>query len=64
MDKVGAIIEGLQIFKKYGKVDTAAEHDEIYAGPAGGVGNKEDLKRLAQLGWHYNRSLDTWTIFT
>ena len=64
MAKVDDIIEGLQIMKKYGEVDVHAEHDEFSADPAGGVGNLEDVKRLEVLGWHYDKRMMTWEIFT
>lgn len=63
-DKVDCIIEGLAIFKKYGKVDVAAEHDVFYAGPdcATTAISEEDAKRLDDLGWRIDDY--GWEIFT
>jgi hypothetical protein len=46
-------IESFEIFKKYGDTDglSAAEHDEVYAGPDSNVVSSDDLKRLDELGW-------------
>lgn len=45
-------IESYQIFDKYeGYQYTAAEHDEMWAGPQVDVVSEEDKKRLKALGW-------------
>lgn len=63
--KVDCIIEGLQIFKKYGNVDTAAEHDVFYAGPPYGVVvSKEDHERLEVIRWRVSEDCGGWEIFT
>lgn len=66
MEKVDKIIDGLKIFKKYGEVSVAAEHDEFFAGPSD-LGTKispEHKKELKKLGWMYQEKHDTWQIFT
>lgn len=65
MATVDGIIEGLQIFKKYGNVDTAAEHDIFYAGPPYGIEvSKEDKNKLDELGWFIDSETDSWATFT
>lgn len=62
MEKVDQIIEGLNIFKKYGEVSIQAEHDELFAGPVSQEVSTDDRKRLEEIGW---RDGDTgWSIFT
>lgn len=62
MDKVDAIIEGLEIFKKYGEVSIASEHDVFYAGPTDSEVDDDDRKRLEEMGWSDGDM--GWEIFT
>jgi len=65
MATVDEIIEGLQIMKKYGTVETAAEHDVFYAGPPSGTKmSAEDEKRLEALSWSWEEEFESWAIFT
>lgn len=53
------VIEGLQIFAKYGGESCSAELDVIYCGPDDGqLIPDADFKRLEELGWFYNG--DAW----
>lgn len=61
--KVDCIIEGLEIFKKYGEVEVAAEHDVFYAGPWEDMDIKgDDAALLEKLGWTEGEY--GWEIFT
>ncbi|MCH7604974.1 hypothetical protein IID24_03230 [Patescibacteria group bacterium] len=54
MSNTARIIEGLQILTSYSDaVDTAAEHDEFFAGFPNDweVVTKVDLEKLDKLGW-------------
>lgn len=67
MRKIDKIIEGLQIFAKHKEALVEAQHDAIYAGPVGsGVGeiSSDDEKRLKELGWFFDDSVDSWATFT
>jgi hypothetical protein len=63
------IIEGLQILGKYDpkgleKGSINAEHDIIYAFP--NVGNDlfpDDVKRMRELGWHFDEDTESWARF-
>lgn len=59
------VLEGLTILAKYATDDHfAAEHDEIYvAGPPPKAMTIEDRAKLAELGFSYDRSLETWHKF-
>ena len=57
------VVEGLQILLKYfpdGYV--SAEHDIIYAGGDNDEVSisEDDVKRLEELRWHYDKSLPSW----
>ena len=62
MNKVS---QGLQILLKYDpKGSIAAEHDTIFAsGPSPEEASSEDVTRLEELGWHWDRSVDSWIKF-
>lgn len=57
--------EAFTIFAKYdeGVGETAAEHDEIYAGPSPEKVSEGDRKRLEELGWWSDESYDCWRRF-
>ena len=57
------VTEGLQILLKYfPDGDIAAEHDIIYAGGDNDDVSisDEDMKRLEEFRWHYDKSLPSW----
>ncbi len=61
------IKDGIEILLKYGDGSTAAEHDEIYAGPDGKMVadiSDEDCKALEILGWFWDERYDCWRHFT
>ena len=54
MNSLQKVLQGLQIFAKYGGGDIASGHDMIYAGPPAGVEmSEEDTKALQELGWFF-----------
>lgn len=74
--RLDRIVGGLQAMAKLsptGDVDTAAEHDVIYAGPASSPGDCPEVTKreppelvaeLCRLGWHWESDVDSWAIFT
>lgn len=67
MRKIDKIIEGLQIFAKYDEALVEAQHDTLYAGPVGASAGEilgADEKRLKELGWFFDDSVDSWATFT
>jgi hypothetical protein len=63
MSGIEQIIEGLQIFAKYGG-GVSAEHDIIYAGcMTNNEISQEDQDKLAELSWKFNDGLETWYYF-
>jgi|WetSurSiteA1Bulk_404760.scaffolds.fasta_scaffold409074_2 hypothetical protein len=60
--------EAFEIFSRYATEDdggsTAAEHDEIYAGPSPSVMSEEDMIRIEELGWLVDDEFDCWKKFT
>jgi hypothetical protein len=65
MTTIQQIVEGLQIFAKYGG-DVSAEHDIIYASPnrikSEQISN-EDTNKLNELDWKFNDGLEAWYYF-
>lgn len=58
------IICGMQIIMKHEPdADTAAEHDIIYFGGAVEINDADDLLKLKELGWHYDKDLESWYHF-
>jgi len=65
MSGIEQIIEGLKIFAKYGG-DVSAEHDIIYAAPNRMRDEKiseDDVKKLAELDWSRDDSIESWYKF-
>jgi hypothetical protein len=62
---VQKVFEGLKILLKYEpKGDCCAEHDEFYAGQFPPEKMEEaDVKKLDDLGWHWDESLPSWRKF-
>lgn len=65
MATIDEVIEGLKILKTYGAGSIDAQHDIIYAGPdEDSKMSKEDVKKLKELGWHYDKEFSCWARFT
>lgn len=70
MASLNAVIEGLKILARHDEKgleshSIGAEHDIIYAGPS--LSEKpipsEDRERLRELGWHFDREVESWARF-
>ena len=66
MATLNNIVGGLQVFAKYGGDQhlASAAHEVLYAGtPAGVKLTAEEEKTLSDLGWRYNKTEESWSIF-
>lgn len=69
---IEGFIEALQIIARYNKDGLKkkfllnAEHDILYTDTdiETPTEDSEDGKRLDALGWHYDKSVDSWAYFT
>jgi hypothetical protein len=67
MATINNVLNGLKVFAKYGGEEhlVCAEHDILYAGPPNSSKlTSEDEKALTDAGWHFDKSVKTWGIFT
>lgn len=68
MASLGSVMAGLTILTKYDNdCEVSAEHDVLYAGSEKTHEEKlsgKDRDSLAELGWHWSESYDSWMKFT
>ena len=60
---ISKMIEGLQIFLKYGDDLVEAGHDEIWGPTADTKISEEDKKKLDELGWYLSDEYSCWTAY-
>lgn len=63
--KPESLIEAIQIFAKYEPncISMSAEHDTLWVGPYVKDIRREDIKRLEELGWIIDDSVERFFIY-
>lgn len=68
MASYSRVVAGLTILARYEpngmEADLAAEHDEIFAsGVEPDKISQEDRDRLRELGWRWDKNVDSWVMY-